>query len=130
MVFCKTAPTSFSFPATVVAPLLKEKRMVTIREVSTFPPSTKITCVRRGREDDEAIDDKRPRYALSMVPLSLNSNELGFSIASNRHLRIIRTRKSLKKKGSPCGNRYKKKSMGETLDSMAPGLVVEEKEGD
>lgn len=62
-----------------------------------------------------------------MVPLPLNPNELGFSVAADGNLNIVKTGKSLKKRGRPRGSRNKKKSLIEIFDSMAPGTVVEEK---
>ncbi|KAL6218286.1 hypothetical protein ACLB2K_011501 [Fragaria x ananassa] len=48
--------------------LPKEKRTVNIREVPEFPSPTKITGVRRSREEEEREDDKRLRHALALVP--------------------------------------------------------------
>lgn len=99
--------------------LFKEKRSVHIREVPPFPSLAKVTGVRRSREEDEANGGKRLKHSLAMVPLGLNPEDLGFSMAMNGELGITKTSKSPKKRGRPRGSKNKKRLFtGESSSSM------------
>ncbi|KAL6144229.1 hypothetical protein ACLB2K_054924 [Fragaria x ananassa] len=101
MVFRGNAPISLSVPNATMPHIPKDKRMITIREVHAFPTPTKITGVRRRREDEDEAEGKRVCHPLVMVPLLLNPKKLralGFSIVVYGNLDIARTRKSPRKR--------------------------------
>ncbi|KAL6205747.1 hypothetical protein ACLB2K_023000 [Fragaria x ananassa] len=97
---------------------------VQIREVPPFPSLARVAGVRRGREEDEAENGKREKHSLAIVPLALNPEDLGYSMAVGGDLGITKTWKSLKKRGRPRGSRNKKQLFkGETLTPMvAPDI--------
>ncbi|KAL6125328.1 hypothetical protein ACLB2K_073387 [Fragaria x ananassa] len=65
--------TSLSIPA---VSLPKEKRTVSIRDVLEFPSPTKITGVRKGKDEDDSGGGKLVKHSLSMIPLHLNPKEI------------------------------------------------------
>ncbi|KAL6180977.1 hypothetical protein ACLB2K_047635 [Fragaria x ananassa] len=106
--------------------LFKEKRLVQIREVSPFPSSIKVTGVRRSCEEDETDGGKRLRHSLAMMPLGLNSKDLGFSLVVSGELGITKTGKFSKKRGRPRGSKNKKRLFaGELSSSMADTATQE-----
>ncbi|KAL6198604.1 hypothetical protein ACLB2K_028393 [Fragaria x ananassa] len=126
MVFRGNTHVSFSVPQVADLASTKEKRSVSIREVPDFPSPSKIIGVQRGREEEDDDGGKRERHSLVMVPLPLNPNELGFSIAADGILSIVRTGKSPKKRG-PHGSKNKEPNLIENSDSMAFGPAMGEK---
>ncbi|KAL6129437.1 hypothetical protein ACLB2K_072787 [Fragaria x ananassa] len=87
--------TSLSVPA---VSLPKEKMTVSIRDVPKFPSPTKITGVRRGRDEDDFGGGKRVKHSLAMIPLPMNPEEIGLSVQASSELAIIKTGKSSKKR--------------------------------
>ncbi|KAL6145284.1 hypothetical protein ACLB2K_055972 [Fragaria x ananassa] len=72
-----------------------------------------------------AVNDKRAKHALALIPLPLNLEEIRFTILNKDDLRIKRTRKSPKKRGRPRGSRNKKRIlMGDISDSREPGSLT------
>ncbi|KAL6198880.1 hypothetical protein ACLB2K_028668 [Fragaria x ananassa] len=69
MVFRDNTHVSFSVPQVADLATPKEKRSVSIREVPDFPSPSKITGVRRGREEEDDDGGKRARHSLMMVPI-------------------------------------------------------------
>ncbi|KAL6180457.1 hypothetical protein ACLB2K_047120 [Fragaria x ananassa] len=59
-VFSGNASSSLSIPKPIFPIVPKEKRSISIRDVLAFPSPTKITGARRGREEDDYPDGKRP----------------------------------------------------------------------
>lgn len=76
-----------------------------------------------GREDEDYGEGKRPKHTFALVPMPLNSKEVGFSVTNSWVLGIRKTGKSPKKRGRPRGSCNKKKLFGEASEvsnSMAP----------
>ncbi|KAL6204962.1 hypothetical protein ACLB2K_022228 [Fragaria x ananassa] len=71
--------------------LFKEKPVVQIREVEPFPLPARVSWIRRAREEDDADNGKRVKHSLAMVPLELNPEDLGFSMAAGGALGIMKT---------------------------------------
>ena len=66
------------------------------------------------------------KHSLAMVPIDLNLEDLGFSMAVSRELGIKKTGKSPKKRGRPRGSKNKKHLFtGESLSSMADYVIQE-----
>ncbi|KAL6182210.1 hypothetical protein ACLB2K_043633 [Fragaria x ananassa] len=106
--------------------LFREKRPVQIREVAMFPSSVKVTGVILDREEEEVESEKRLKNSLAMVPLDLNLEDLGFSMAVSGELGITKTGKSLKKRGRQRGSKNKKQLFtGESSSSMANSVIHE-----
>ncbi|KAL6227084.1 hypothetical protein ACLB2K_001043 [Fragaria x ananassa] len=104
--------------------LFREKRLVQIREVALYPSPAKVTGVIREREEEEAKSGKRLKLSLAMVPLDLNLEDLGFSMAVSGVLGIKKTGKSPKKRGRPRGNKNKKQLFtGESSSSMDDSVI-------
>ncbi|KAL6224546.1 hypothetical protein ACLB2K_003401 [Fragaria x ananassa] len=104
--------------------LFREKRLVQIREVALYPSPAKVTGVIREREEEEAKNGKRLKLSLAMVPLDLNLEDLGFSMAMSGVLGIKKTGKSPKKRGRPRGNKNKKQLLtGESSSSMEDSVI-------
>ncbi|KAL6176684.1 hypothetical protein ACLB2K_053317 [Fragaria x ananassa] len=112
-------------PSPVASPAIQ----LTAPPMMVFRGNTHVSLSIPQREREKEDDDgsKRARHSLVMVPMPLNPNELGFSVVVDGILSIVRTGKSPKKRGRPCGSKNKKPNLIENLDSMAPSPAVEEK---
>ncbi|KAL6200624.1 hypothetical protein ACLB2K_030405 [Fragaria x ananassa] len=66
-----------------------QKRPILIREVPSFPSPSKITGVRRDREEEEKqYEGKLEKHALGFVPFPLNPKEIGFTVSDKGALKI------------------------------------------
>ncbi|KAL6184730.1 hypothetical protein ACLB2K_046130 [Fragaria x ananassa] len=125
-------------------PIPKDKRTVTIREVATFPSLTKITRFRREWEDDEEVKgkgiartEKSPTPPIPKDKRTVTIREVPTFPSLTKITRFRREweddeeallgPRNLPRRGAaPCGSRNKKKWLGDSFDSMAPGLVMDE----
>ena len=95
----------------------KEKRQIQIREVPEFPSPTKITGVRRARNDADGGTGKKSKHSLDIIPLELGPEHLGFMVGCDGSIGLAR--KSPKKRGRPRGSTNKKPAAKPTFNSMA-----------